>query len=207
MKDRADAAFADLIGQRRDVRHFRSDPIADSDLEWMFELAHRAPSVGLSQPWRFVRIVTPALREALAAHVDAEAARAGHRYAGGRRDLYDGLKLHGLREAPVILSVWCDERAEAGHGLGAATMPEMRRYSCVMAVHTLWLAARTRGIGMGWVSILDPVAVAAMLEVPTEWRSLGLLCLGRPVEDLAEPELQQRGWESRSDWRATVSER
>ena len=189
------------------MRHFRSDPIAEAELERLFALAHQAPSVGLSQPWRFVRIVTPALREALAAHVDEEAARAGHRYAGGRRDLYDGLKLHGLREAPVVLSAWCDEGTESGHGLGAVTMPEMRRYSCVMAIHTLWLAARTRGIGMGWVSILDPSTVAAMLEAPADWSCLGLLCLGRPVEDLAEPELQQRGWESRSDWRANVSER
>ena len=202
-----DAAFADLIRQRRDVRHFRGDPIAEDELERLFELADHAPSVGLSQPWRFVRIVTPALREALAVHVDEEAARAGRQYGGGRRQLYDGLKLHGLREAPVVLSAWCDEGTESGHGLGAVTMPEMRRYSCVMAIHTLWLAARTRGIGMGWVSILDPMTVATMLKVPPEWRSLGLLCLGRPVEDLAEPELQQRGWESRSDWRAKISER
>jgi 5,6-dimethylbenzimidazole synthase len=112
-----------------------------------------------------------------------------------------------MHQAPVILAAYCDEGTTAGHGLGAATMPEMRRYSCVMAIHTLWLAARTRGIGMGWVSILDPARLAAMLDVPADWRCLGLLCLGWPVEASAEPELQRRGWESRSEWRANVSAR
>ena len=189
------------------MRHFRGDPLDEATVEWLFEMADRAPSVGLSQPWRFVRVVTPALREALARHVDAEVAGAGAGYVGERRALYHGLKLHGLREAPLVLAAWCDEATEAGHGLGAATMPETRRYSCVMAIHTLWLAARTRGIGLGWVSIVDPAVVADLLEVPSEWHCLGLLCLGLPEAASDQPELQRRGWERRGDWRSKLSER
>jgi 5,6-dimethylbenzimidazole synthase len=189
------------------VRHFRCDPLDEATVEWLFEMADRAPSVGLSQPWRFVRVVSPALREALARHADAEAKRAGTRYAGERRALYEGLKLHGLREAPLVLAAWCDEATESGQGLGAVTMPETRRYSCVMAIHSLWLAAQTRGIGLGWVSIVDPAVIADLLDVPPAWHCLGLLCLGLPEATSDEPELQRAGWERRADWRSKLSER
>jgi 5,6-dimethylbenzimidazole synthase len=163
--------------------------------------------VGLSQPWRFVRIETPALRERLAAHVDAQIVKAGQIYKGDEDRLYRSLKLHGLWEAPVLFAVYCDEGTETGHKLGAITMPEARRYSCVMAIHTIWLAARTRGIGMGWISILDRPTVDAMLEVPENWRCLGLLCLGYPESEEATPELERRGWEYRTDWHSTIVNR
>ena len=196
--------FAALVRARRDVRHFRPDPLDEAEVEELLALAHCAPSVGLSQPWRFVRIFAPHLREGLAAHVDGQSALAGKAYEGDRETLYRGLKLHGLREAPVIFAVYCDEATTAGHGLGAMTMPEARRYSCVMAVHTLWLAACARDIGMGWVSIIDSIAVDAMLEVPDEWRCLGLLCLGHALVQEDRPELERRGWEKRSDWRSAL---
>ena len=198
------AMFETLVRARRDIRHFRTDPIDEADVEWLLALAHHAPSVGLSQPWRFVRIETPALREDLAAHVDVQTRQAGKQYAGDQDQLYRSLKLHGLREAPVLFAVYCDDGTETGHRLGAVTMPEARRYSCVMAVHTLWLGARTRGIGMGWVSILDPTGVNAMLEIPDHWTCLGLLCLGHPVSEEDTPELERRGWEQRTDWHSTV---
>ncbi|GAA0747868.1 hypothetical protein GCM10009075_34570 [Sphingomonas trueperi] len=145
-----------------------------------------------------MRLRTPALREALAAHVDAENARAAANYAEqGRRDAYRALKLHGLREAPEVLAIFCDERPAAGHGLGIATMPEMLRYSCVTAIHTLWLAARARGIGLGWVSILDPGAVTTLLDVPLDWTLIALLCLGYPEAPSEIPELERRGWQAR----------
>ncbi|HEX7740836.1 MAG TPA: 5,6-dimethylbenzimidazole synthase [Sphingobium sp.] len=201
------ASFEALVRARRDIRHFRTDAVEEGDVEWLLSVAHRAPSVGLSQPWRFVRIATPALREGLALHVDAQVAHAGKEYEGDQDRLYRSLKLHGLREAPVLFAVYCDDGTDTGHHLGAVTMPEARRYSCVMAVHTLWLAARTRGIGMGWVSILDPTGVDAMLDVPESWRCLGLLCLGYPISEEDRPELERKGWEQRTDWRSVVVRR
>lgn len=186
------------------MRHFLTDPLEEAEVDRLLALAHGAPSVGLSQPWRFVRIGTPALRERLAAHVDEQIAQAGQIYEGDEDRLYRSLKLHGLREAPVLFAVYCDDGTGTGHRLGAMTMPEARRYSCVMAIHTIWLAARTRGIGMGWVSILDRGTVDAMLTVPESWHCLGLLCLGYPQSEEAVPELERRGWERRTDWRSTV---
>lgn len=198
------ARFEALVRARRDIRHFRTDPLDERDVEWLLAMAHRSPSVGLSQPWRFVRIETPALREQLALHVDNQVRQAGQEYEGDQDRLYRSLKLHGVREAPVLFAVYCDDDTETGHHLGAVTMPEARRYSCVMAVHTLWLAARTREIGMGWVSILDPTRVDAMLTIPGSWDCLGLLCLGYPVSQEDKPELERHGWEQRTDWHSTV---
>lgn len=191
-------AFEMLLRWRRDVRHFAPQPVAEQDMADLLDLAALAPSVGNAQPWRFVRVRTPALREALAAHADAQNALAARTYAGQAcHDAYLSLKLHGLREAPEIMAVFCDEQAQAGHRLGIATMPEMLRYSCVAAIQTLWLAARLRGIGLGWVSILDPQAVAAMLDVPPHWSLIALLCIGYPAELSDTPELEQRGWQAR----------
>ena len=201
------ARFEQLVRARRDVRHFLTDPINEADVEWLISMAHRAPSVGLSQPWRFVRIDTPALRERLAAHVDGQVGEAGKDYQGEQDRLYRSLKLHGLREAPILFAVYCDEGTDTGHHLGAVTMPEARRYSCVMAVHTLWLAARTRGIGMGWVSILESDRVDAMLDIPKGWECLGLLCLGKAMSEEDVPELERRGWEQRTDWHSVVVRR
>lgn len=190
--------FTDLLRWRRDVRHFSPRPIAEQDVAELLASAALAPSVGNSQPWRFVRLRTPALRAALAAHVDEENVRAAQRYAGqARHDDYMALKLHGIPEAPELMAVFCDEQAHAGHGLGIATMPEMLRYSCVGAVQILWLAARIRGIGLGWVSILDPKAVTQMLDVPPHWSLIALLCIGYPCEDSDTPELERRHWQAR----------
>lgn len=199
---RFDADFAQkfdmLLRWRRDVRHFAPDPLAEGDMAELLEQAALSPSVGHSQPWRFVRLRTPDLRERLADHVDAENLRAARRYEGeARHGDYLALKLHGIREAPELLAVFCDEHASAGHGLGIATMPEMLRYSCVGAIQTLWLAARIRGIGLGWVSILDPLAVGAMLDVPDHWSLIALLCIGYPLAPSETPELEQKGWQAR----------
>lgn len=139
----------------------------------------------------------PDMRETLAAHVDAMNLRAAQTYDATRAVAYRKLKLHGLREAPAILAIFSDEAPTAGHGLGIATMPEMLRYSTVMAIHTLWLAARTQGIGVGWVSILEPSMVAALLDVPERWSLIAILCLGYPESPSTEPELQAKGWQDR----------
>ena len=186
-----------MLFWRRDVRHFRSMPLPEGEVERLIAAAALAPSVGNAQPCRFVRIRSRSLRVTLAAHVDAVSACAAEAYEPSRRAAYCALKLHGLREAPEILAVFSDEIPIAGHRLGVATMPEMLRYSTVMAIHTLWLVARARGIGLGWVSILEADAVASLLAVPRDWTLIALLCLGYPEQPASEPELQQRGWQHR----------
>lgn len=195
--------FEELLRWRRDVRHFRADAVRDADLDWLFAMAALAPSVGNAQPWRFVRVRDAARREALATHVDACNAAA----ALDQRAAYRALKLHGIREAPELIAVFSDEAPAAGHGLGIATMPEMLRYSTVMAVHTLWLAAQTRGIGVGWVSILEPAVVTALLDVPGDWALIALLCVGYPVVASDVPELERRGWQAREPVQLRIFER
>jgi 5,6-dimethylbenzimidazole synthase len=197
-----------LLRWRRDVRHFRTDPVPEAEMERLFACAQLAPSVGNAQPWRFLRIRTPALRAALADHVDAAAQRAGTRYGKDERGaLYASLKLHGLREAPEIVAVFSDESPDEGHGLGIVTMPEALRYSTVVAIHTMWLTAQSRGIGVGWVSILDPGFVAELLGAPAHWHFIAVLCVGYPVAQSDVAELERRGWQARQDWRDHVSER
>jgi 5,6-dimethylbenzimidazole synthase len=186
-----------LLLWRRDVRHFRRDPLPAGALQALLSLAELAPSVGNAQPWRFVRIVHPALRESLAAHVDAASEAAAAAFPPQRAAAYRALKLHGLREAPELLAVFSDETPAAGYGLGIATMPEMLRYSTAMAIHTLWLAARAEGIGLGWVSILDPATVHCLLAVPERWTLMALLCIGYPEANGDTPELERRGWQAR----------
>lgn len=187
-----------LLVWRRDVRHFQSRAVAEADMQQLLQSACQAPSVGNAQPWRFIRIRSAALRDKLADHVNAQSDRAAHLYAEGSfRERYRSLKLHGIGEAPELLAAFSDDRPQAGHGLGIATMPEMLRYSTVMAIHSLWLAARARGIGLGWVSILDPDYVAGLLEVPNSWKLIALLCIGYPEELSDTPELERRGWQKR----------
>lgn len=188
-----------LLEWRRDVRHFITDPLPPGVLDALLDRAARAPSVGNSQPWRFVRVVTPALRDRVIASAEAANDAAADAFAGGRQRAYRALKLHGLGEAPEHVAVFCDDSTSNGHGLGRKTMPETLRYSVVLAVHTLWLAARAQGIGLGWVSILDPDAVTRLLDLPSGWSLVAYLCLGYPAEPTVTPELERRGWQARLD--------
>ncbi|MDB5685680.1 MAG: 5,6-dimethylbenzimidazole synthase [Rhizorhabdus sp.] len=199
--------FETLLRWRRDVRHFRTDPLPEADVLHLIEIACLSPSVGNAQPWRFVRVRSPGLRAALADHVDAMSARAAERYDDARRARYAALKLHGLREAPEIIAVFSDDQPAAGHGLGIATMADALPYSTVTAIHSLWLTARAKGIGLGWVSIVNPRVVAQILDVPVTWRLIGLLCLGYPVEESEVPELERRGWQERDPWQEKLFER
>ena len=128
----------------------------EATLAELFDLAALAPSVGNCQPTRFVRVDDKARRASIRANFEAANLDALSDYTGQRAALYARLKLAGLSDAPIQLAVFCDEATEQGHGLGARTMAETRRYSTVCALHTFWLAARARGLGVGWVSILDP---------------------------------------------------
>ncbi|MBB4640413.1 5,6-dimethylbenzimidazole synthase [Rhizorhapis suberifaciens] len=207
-----DAAFQaqleSLLLWRRDVRHFQRRALPELDMQYLLQSACLAPSVGNAQPWRFIRIRSAALRERLADHVDAESSRAANLYTDDDlRARYRSLKLHGIREAPELLAILSDDHPQAGHRLGIATMPEMLRYSTVMAIHSLWLAARAKGIGVGWVSILDPHYVTGLLEAPDNWTLIALLCIGYPQEMSDKPELARRGWQQREPLADRVIER
>ena len=191
------ARLRDLLVWRRDVRRFRRNPLPSGTLEALIELACLAPSVGLSQPWRFVIVDDETIRAAIRQNFAICNADALDAQSRDRARRYARLKLAGLEEAPCHFAVFADRGTGQGHGLGRHTMPEMIEYSAVTAVHTIWLVARAQGIGMGWVSILDPKAVAALLDVPTEWKFIGYFCLGYPQLDDTVPELEQMGWEAR----------
>jgi len=199
--------FAELVAWRRDVRRFRTDPVPEAALRACLALACLSPSVGNSQPWRFVRVADPERRAAVTASFRRCNDAAAAAYDDGRAAAYRRLKLAGLAEAPVHLAVFCDEATAAGHGLGRATMPEMLRYSTVTAIHTFWLAARAHGLGVGWVSILCPGEVAAALDVPEEWGLIAYLCVGHPAEEHADPELVRHGWQARQETGALILER
>lgn len=191
------ATFRDLVLWRRDVRRFRADPVDEKLLDDLIELATHAPSVGFSQPWRFVKVQSPERRSAVCEIFAAANGRAIEGYDGEKRATYVKLKLAGLKEAPVHLAVFSDESTTTGSGLGRQTMPETLRYSVVAAVQTLWLAARAAGLGAGWVSILDPAAVKSVLDVPQEWTLVAYLDLGWPAEEHLDPELERHHWEAR----------
>jgi 5,6-dimethylbenzimidazole synthase len=191
------ARLLELFCWRRDVRHFRADPLPSGTLERLIEIACLAPSVGLSQPWRFVIVEDERRRQAVRDNFEACNAEALGAYDGDLSTRYAALKLAGLREAPCHLAVFADRQTPVGHGLGRRTMPEMAEYSAVTAVFSLWLAARAEGIGMGWVSILEPAAIAAALDLPAAWRFIGYFCLGYPQSEDDSPELARAGWEQR----------
>ena len=199
---RFSGAFAgelrDLFDWRRDVRRFAATPVPETLVRRLLEdAAWMAPSVGLSQPSRFVLVESvPARRAALENfQAENEAALAG--YDGEQKRLYAGLKLSGMREAPVQIAAFCDETTVQGSRLGAGTMPESLRYSVVCAVMQFWLALRAEGLGLGWVSILDPDRLARDLGTDPAWTLIGYLCVGWPEEEHLDPELERAGWECR----------
>ena len=186
----------DLFRWRRDVRRFCVTPIAEHVIAGLFELACLAPSVGFSQPWRFVTVASAERRAAVRADY-TRCNAAALAVQGERAGEYARLKLAGLDEAPCQFAVFAEPHPAAGHGLGRRTMPETTTYSAVMAVHTLWLAARAIGLGLGWVSILEPAFIARVLDIPSHWVLVGYFCLGYPAAEFDTPELEREGWEQR----------
>jgi 5,6-dimethylbenzimidazole synthase len=186
-----------LFHLRRDVRRFRRDPLPEDVLLGLLEAAHTAPSVGLSQPWRFVRVRSEAARAAVIASFERANAAAGAAYDDERARLYRSLKLAGLREAPEHLLVCCQTDTSQGHGLGRATLPGTLRDSVLCAIQNLWLASRARGVAIGWISILDPAELREPLELPPSWQWVAYLCMGWPERETEHPELERTGWEQR----------
>jgi 5,6-dimethylbenzimidazole synthase len=191
------ARLYDLLRWRRDVRRFQRTPLPEGTIERLIGLACLSPSVGLSEPWRFVLVEEPARRAAIRTNFETCNKEALEQQDPDKAALYARLKLAGLDEAPVQIAVFSDRTTAQGAGLGRLTMPETLDSSVVTAVHTLWLAARAEGIGMGWVSILDPARMTEILEVPREWIFVGHLCLGYPEAQDDTPALERAGWEHR----------
>lgn len=187
----------ELFVWRRDVRRFRSDPLPAGAIDRLIETACLSPSVGLSQPWRFVTVDEDARRRAVIDDFKACNADALSAYSGERAARYATLKLSGLEQAPGHLAVFADKAGDIGHGLGRATMPETTEYSVVAAITAMWLAARAEGIGIGWVSILNPDRIHAVLDVPDTWKLIAYLCIGYPEAECDRPELEQANWEHR----------
>ena len=198
------AAFMELLAWRRDVRSFRPQPLPDGLIAELIAAATLAPSVGLSQAWRFVRIASPAAREGVREIFRRCNAEALAGYDGEDAALYARLKLAGLDQAPEQIAVFSDPTTARGKGLGRRTMPQSLDHSVVTAVHTLWLLARIHGVGVGWVSILEPAQVTGVLDVPQGWSLIAYLCLGFPSEVGRTPELERLGWETRAHDRGVV---
>ncbi len=187
-------AFYQVVKARRDVRRFRPDPIDAAILDRVLEAAHAAPSVGHSQPWRFIVVRDPDLRTRACRMADAERIRQAEQMApDSARRLLD-LQLEGIREAPLGIVVCCDRRTPAAGVLGRATFADADMWSAATAIQNLWLAARAEGLGLGWVTLFQPADLAGLVGLPDGVETLGWLCLGWPDERPPSPGLARAGW-------------
>jgi 5,6-dimethylbenzimidazole synthase len=183
------------IRERRDVRHIRSDPIDPAQLARFVAAAHQAPSVGLMQPWSFIRILDPARRQAIHAHVDQERIRTAEAL-GERADDFMRLKVEGILECGEVLVVaLMDKRAP--YVFGRRTMPQMDLASASCAIQNFWLAARAEGIGVGWVSLFDPDHIRGLCGMPADSLPIAVLCVGHVDQFYPAPMLEMEGWDRR----------
>ncbi|MCW2737699.1 5,6-dimethylbenzimidazole synthase [Nocardioides sp.] len=193
----ARGAFYEVVGARRDVRRYRPDPVDPVLVKRVLMAAHMAPSVGHSQPWRFIVVSDPATRDRAARMADEQRLRqARHMEPDAARRLLD-LQLEGIREAPLGVVVASDRRTPAGGVLGRATFPDADMWSCACAIQNLWLAARAEGLGVGWVTLFEQHDLEALVGVPAGVVTLGWLCLGWPDERPPAPGLERAGWSRR----------
>ncbi|PKZ41467.1 5,6-dimethylbenzimidazole synthase [Kytococcus schroeteri] len=194
MGEQVRAALEDVLGARRDIRRFRPDPVPEELVREVLAAGHAAPSVGHSQPWRFVVVRDPATRDRAAHLADAARVAQADLLVPERAARLLDLKLEGLREAPVGVVVACDRRTPAAGVLGRATFPDTDLWSCACAIQNMWLTARALGLGMGWVTLFEPADLAGLLHLPEGVETLGWLCLGWPDERPPEPGLQRAAW-------------
>ena len=186
------AAVYRAIAERRDMRHFAGGEMAPTLLARLLQAAHQAPSVGLMQPWRFIRITRAELREDIHGLVEAERVRTAEAL-GERSDEFMRLKVGGIRDcAELLVAALMDDRE--AHVFGRRTLPQMDLASLSCAIQNLWLAARAEGLGLGWVSLFDPIALARLLGMPEGSQPVAVLCLGPVSEFYERPMLVQEGW-------------
>jgi 5,6-dimethylbenzimidazole synthase len=186
------AAIYRAIAERRDMRHFAHGTVAPELLARLLGAAHQAPSVGLMQPWRFIRITDRALRGQIKALVESERLRTAQAL-GERSDEFMKLKVEGIDECAEVLVAALMDGREA-HVFGRRTLPEMDLASLSCAIQNLWLAARAEGLGMGWVSVFEPLALARLLHLPPGAKPLAVLCLGPVASFYPAPMLATEGW-------------
>jgi 5,6-dimethylbenzimidazole synthase len=193
--DAEKAGLYKAIYERRDVRdRFLATPIPDVAIGKLLDAAHHAGSVGFMQPWSFIVIRSKEVKEAVKAVFDQANQAAVEVFEGERRELYSQLKLEGIREAPLNLCITCDPTRNGPHVLGRNTIRETDVYSTCCAIQNLWLAARAEGIGVGWVSIFDPLELRSLLQIPAHVILVAYLCLGYVSEFLPRPQLETSGW-------------
>ncbi|UVE16537.1 5,6-dimethylbenzimidazole synthase [Pseudomonas sp. LS44] len=186
------AAVYRAIAERRDMRHFSGGTVAPKLLARLLEAAHQAPSVGLMQPWRFIRITAAPLREAIHGLVEAERLRTAEAL-NERADEFMRLKVEGIRDcAELLVAALMDDRER--HVFGRRTLPEMDLASLACAIQNLWLSARAEGLGLGWVSLFEPQALGELLGLPPGAKAQAVLCLGPVTRFYREPMLQTQGW-------------
>ncbi len=192
-------AIYKVIAERRDMRHFLPTPIGPELLQKLLQAAHHAPSVGLMQPWRFIRISDPDLRQRIHALVNEERKQMAHAIGEvddhARMAEFMRLKVEGILDCgELLVATLCDQREQ--HIFGRRTLPEMDLASVSCAIQNLWLAARAEGIGMGWVSLFDPAALATLLGMPAGAKPVAILCLGYVNTFYKSPMLVEEGWAS-----------
>ena len=193
-----------VIEQRRDMRHFTNEPVDEAILERLLKAAHFAPSVGFMQPWRFIRITDPALRHDMHQLVEEERI-ATAQAMGEREDEFMKLKVEGMLDCAEVLVVSLMGKREK-HIFGRRTLPEMDLASVSCAIQNMWLAARAEGLGLGWVSIFDPLKLAALLNIPATGKPVAILCLGHVEAFYEKPMLEQENWASRKQLDTVVFE-
>ena len=189
------ATLLRILRWRRDVRHFRPNPVDDRVLERLRQTMDFAPSVGNARPWRVLRVTDKGLRAAVRADFQRCNSQAAAGYSAEKHADYVALKLAGLDIAPVQLAIFTVADPTEGHGLGRQTLPETLRQSTAMAIHTLWLAALVENIGLGIVSILDPKVMEQLFAVPQGWVFSAYLCLGHAEATDDTPLLHRVGWQ------------
>lgn len=191
------AAVYRVIAERRDMRHFTAGDVAPETLARLLNAAHHAPSVGLMQPWRFIRITKPALREQVYQLVQQEriqtAQAIGEHENTARMAEFMRLKVEGILECGELLVAALSDHREK-HIFGRRTLPEMDLASVACAIQNMWLAARAEGLGMGWVSMFDPVKLGELLHMPLDAKPIAILCLGHVDQFYAQPMLVEEAW-------------
>ena len=190
-------ALHEIFAARRDVRRYRPDPVPDELLRTLLAAGHQAPSVGHSQPWRFLVVREQATRDRAALMADRERLRQASLLEPDRAGRLLDLALEGIREAPLGVVVACDRRSPSTGVLGRATFADADLWSCACAIQNIWLAARAAGLGLGWVTLFRPAELAGLLHLPAGVETLGWLCLGWPDERPPEPGLERAGWSRR----------
>ncbi len=190
-------ALRRIIAARRDIRRYRNDAVSDELIQAVIESGHQGPSVGHSQPWRFIVVTDAFTREKAAVMADEQRLRQADLLTPQRKAQLLDLQLEGIREAPVGIIVACDRRTPSSGVLGRNTFTDADMWSCACAIENMWLTARSYGLGMGWVTLFEPEELADLLHLPSGVETLGWLCLGWPDERPPSPGLERRGWSSR----------